>query len=264
MLGLLVSGVLVAAAIVVYFRQVEKHTLFHPQKQIEFAPEEFGLAYEDIFFKTSDNVQINGWLLPASGARFTILFSHGNAGNIGHRLEKIKFFHDLGCNVFIFDFRGYGRSNGNPSESGLYRDTQAAYDYLLSRGIRPEDIVGYGESIGGAFIIDLAAKQKLAALIIDSSFTSARDMAKNTFPALPHWIFASRLDSEEKIKTIICPKLIAHSINDDIVPYALGRKLYESAKPPKEFLQIRGGHNSNFFESEALLREKIADFLKRL
>lgn len=249
---------------VLYLRYVERRSIFYPTKEIEYFPQEIGLNYEDIFFKTVDNIEIHGWFIPSPAAGYTILFCHGNAGNISHRLEKLKFFFELGCNIFIFDYRGYGRSKGRPSEEGLYRDVQAAYKYLLSRGIKPEQIVGYGESIGGAVIIDLASQHKLKGLIIDSTMTNAKDMVKVIYPFLPYWIFATRWDSLNKIKSLTVPKLIIHSINDEIVPYKLGRKLYENASEPKEFFQIHGGHNSGFFESEAILKEKIADFLQRL
>jgi fermentation-respiration switch protein FrsA (DUF1100 family) len=249
---------------VVYLRSMEGRTVFYPSREIDYLPKELGLDFEDVFFKTPDGIQLNGWFIAKPQAHYTVLFCHGNAGNISHRLEKIKFFHGLGCNVFIVDYRGYGRSEGRPSEKGLYLDAQGAYNYLLSRGISFEQIIGYGESIGGAAIIDLAAKNKIKALISDSAPSSAKDMVEVIYPYLPYWVFSLRLDSLSKIKTIKAPKLIIHSVNDEIVPFKLGKKLYDYAAQPKEFLQIRGGHNSSFFESEALLKEKIADFLKRL
>jgi fermentation-respiration switch protein FrsA (DUF1100 family) len=243
---------------------MEARTIFYPMREIEFLPKEINLDYEDIFLKTPDSTQINGWFIPSKNSRYTILFCHGNAGNISHRLEKIKFFYELGCNIFIFDYRGYGRSKGRPSEKGLYLDAKTAYDYLLSRNILPEQIVGYGESLGGAIIIDLAFRNMLKGIIIDSTPSSAKDMVKVLYSFLPHWIFSSRLDSENKIKSISIPKLIIHSANDEIVPYNLGRKLYENASQPKYFLTIHGGHNSCFFESQDILREKIAEFLHKL
>lgn len=249
---------------VIYLRYIERRSLFYPMKEIEFLPRQIGLNYEDIFFKTSDNVNINGWFISNPNARYTILFCHGNAGNISHRLEKLKFFHELGCDIFIFDYRGYGKSKGKPSEKGMYLDVQGAYDYLLSRKISPEQIIGYGESIGGAISIDLASKNRLGGLITDSTLSSSKDMIKIIYPFLPYWIFSSRLDSINKIKSIKIPKLIIHSVNDEIVPYKLGQRLFENADDPKEFLQIHGGHNSCFFESEVILKEKIANFLNRL
>ncbi len=263
-LRLILILILGLGTIVVYLRSIEKKIIFYPTKEIEFLPKELGLAFEDIIFKTKDNIELNAWFLPNKFAHYTIIFCHGNAGNISHRLEKIKFFNELGCNCFIFDYRGYGRSKGSPSEKGLYLDTQGAYDYLLSRGIKPEQIVGYGESIGGAAIVDLASKNKMAAIIVDSGFSNAQDMARIIYPFIPSRIFSSRFNSLNKIQSIKIPKLIIHSLNDEIVPYKLGRKLFDNAASPKEPLQIRGGHNRCFFESEAALKEKIADFLKRI
>lgn len=255
---------LILGTVFAYLRYIEKHTLFYPNKEIEYSPKESGLDFEDIFFKTQDNLRLNAWFIPAQGAKFTLLICHGNAGNISHRLEKIIFFHKLGCNVFIFDYRGYGLSQGSPSEGGLYIDTKAAYDYLLSRSIPENQIIGFGESLGSAFIIDLAFRYKMRALIVEGSFSNAKDMARSAYPYLPYWLFSLRLDSESKIKSIKITKLIIHSLNDEIVPYKLGRKLYDAAVEPKEFLQIHGGHNSCFYDSEGLLRQKLADFLNRL
>ncbi len=255
-LGQLVLLVIVLVLFVAYLRYIERRTIFYPAKEIEFLPSSLGLVFED--------VELNGWFVPSKDAAYTILFCHGNAGNISHRLEKLKFFQELGCNVLIFDYRGYGRSKGRPSEKGLYNDAQSASNYLLSRKIAPRQIIGYGESVGGAVIIDLASKNALAGLIIDSTFSNSKDMVKIIYPFLPYWVFSSRWDSLNKIRSITIPKLIIHSINDEIVPYKLGRKIFESAPEPKEFLEIRGGHNSCFFDSKEILKQKIADFLKNL
>lgn len=263
MVPILWAGVAVAA-LIIYLRSFENRTLFYPAKEIEFTPRDVGLAFEEAVFETSDRRQIHGWFVPGAGARFTVLFCHGNAGNISHRLEKILFFHQLGCSVFIFDYRGFGKSIGRPYEGGLYRDVQAAYDYLVSRGILPDNIIGYGESLGGAVIVDLVSKNKCAGLIVESSISSAKDMIGVIFPFLPSWLFSSRLDSVAKIKSITTPKLIIHSSNDEIVPFRLGEKLYDAAPAPKEFLKIRGGHNSGFFESSQLLKEKIGEFIRGL
>ncbi len=263
-LSQLLSLFIAVALVMIYLRYIEKRSLFYPAKEIEYLPRDLGMDFEDVFFKTPDNLELNGWFVTSKDAAYTVLFCHGNAGNISHRLEKLKFFQGLGCNIFIFDYRGYGRSKGVPSEKGLYNDVQGAYNYLLSRKILPEQIIGYGESIGGAVIIDLASKNRLSGLIIDSSISNAKDMVKIVYPFLPYWVFSSRWDSLNKIRLITAPKLMIHSINDEIVPFKLGRKLFESAPQPKEFLQVRGGHNSCFFESEDILKKKIADFLRSL
>jgi len=247
-----------------YLRYIERHTLFHPMKEIHYTPDSYGLPFQDIYFKTSDGVLLNGWLVPKKDSRYTVIFSHGNAGNISHRIEKTQFFNELGCSVFVFDYRGYGKSKGAPSEKGLYLDTQAAYDYLLSMGIKPEGIIGYGESLGGSAIVNLAYHNKLSALIVDSAISSERDLVDAVYPFIPYWIFASRLDSVSRIKSIAVPKLIIHSVNDEIVPYSMGKRLYANAAPPKEFLEIRGSHNSCFFECKPQIKEKVAAFLKNL
>ena len=258
------SAVIAFILIVVYLRYIEKKSLFYPESEIVYTPEASGMHYSEVSFKTYDGYMLNGWLIAQPAAKYTLLFAHGNAGNISHRIEKLKFFKELGCNVFIFDYRGYGRSQGRPSEKGLYLDVKAAYEYLVAQGITANNIIGYGESLGGAVIIDAASNNIMAALIVDSSFSSARDMIKTIYPFMPHWIFAGKFYSIKKIKTIRIPKLIIHSINDEIIPYRLGRKLYDEAPPPKEFLDIRGGHNSNFFESEDILKEEISGFIKGL
>lgn len=257
-------AVIAIAVLVFYLRYIEKRSLFYPEKEISFFPKDAGLEFEDIHFKSPDGYKLNGWFIPAKGAHYTILFTHGNAGNISHRIEKLRLFQSIGCNVFIFDYRGYGASQGRPSEKGLYLDAQAAYNYLLSRKILPGQIIGYGESLGGAVIIDVALKAQMRALIAESTFSSAKDMIQHIYPFLPYWIFASRMDSVSKIKSLRIPKLIIHSKNDEIVPYQLGKKLFDAAPEPKEFLDIRGGHNSGFFESEGILKEAISNFIKGL
>jgi len=248
----------------IYLKYIENTTLFQPEEKIESDPKELGLDFQDIFFKTPDDLTLNGWFILSPKAQYTILFCHGNAGNISHRLDKIKFFNDLGCNVFIFDYRGYGRSKGRPSETGLYIDVSSAYDYLLSRGINAQEIIGFGESLGGAIIIDLAFKNKIRALITENTFSNAKDMAKFIYPFIPYRVFSSRLDSLGKIKSITIPKFMICSLDDEVIPYKLSKKLYDAALAPKELMEIRGGHNESFIDSAELIKKRIADFLSRL
>ncbi len=160
------------------------------------------------------------------------------------RLFKIKFFYDLGLNVFIFDYRGYGKSEGKPSEAGIYLDAQGAYDYLQSRGdVNMDKIILYGASIGGAVVIDLATHRKAALLVVESSITNARDMARIFYPFVPHFFLSLKFNSLDKVRTLSVPKLFIHSPEDEVVPYWVGQKLFEAAAQPKEFLKIHGGHN---------------------
>jgi len=260
----IIVALAIFGALIFALRYIENRTLFYPTKEISSYPDRDDLKFQDIFFKASDGTELNGWFIPYENSKYTILFCHGNAGNISHRIGKLRFFHDLGCSVFIFDYRGYGKSRGRPSEQGIYKDAEAAYGYLLSRGIASDRIIGYGESIGGAAMVDLAVKEKMKAIILDSTLTSVKDMIEGAYKSVPYWVFSTRFDSEAKIKSIKIPKLFIHSLNDEIIPFRLGKKLYEVAPEPKDFLQIRGGHNSNFYESEELLRKRISQFIEQL
>ena len=167
-------------------RYLESAGVFFPSRDMAVNPSVMGLPWEDVYFKTRDNVTLNGWFFKNPHARSTIIFAHGNAGNMSDRLFKVKFFYDLGLNVFIFDYRGYGKSEGKPSEAGIYLDAQGAYDYLQSRGdVNMKNIILYGASIGGAVVIDLATHRDAALLVVESSITNARDMAQYSLSFCP-------------------------------------------------------------------------------
>ncbi len=255
---------LCAACVILILRLFEVHSIFFPSKEIVALPSQAGLDFEEVLFETADHKKLHGWFIPSGKESDTILFAHGNAGNISYRIDKLIFFHRLGYNVFIFDYRGYGKSEGRPGEQGLYRDAEAAYDSLVKeRNIPAGKIVGYGESIGGAVIVDLALHRPMEALILENTFTSVKDMVKIHLSLVPAWVLASRFDTKQKIASIKIPKLIIQSKTDKIVPARLGEALFEAAAPPKEFLAIRGDHNSGFFESEDLIEKKLRDFLSR-
>jgi len=171
-----------------YVRYLEKSTLFFPERTIFSKPSDIGLSYEDVYFPTEDHLQLHGWFIKSSkfSLRNTLIFFHGNAGNIGDRLGKLKLFDDLGLNVLIVGYRGYGKSEGKPTEEGIYKDARAAYDYLITRDdVDPHRIMAYGASLGAAAAVDLATKRELSKLILDSSFSSAVDMAKVIYPFIP-------------------------------------------------------------------------------
>ncbi|MFH1799760.1 MAG: alpha/beta hydrolase [Candidatus Omnitrophota bacterium] len=250
---------------VVAVRLLERLSIYFPIKTLEADPRALGLLYEDVYFETADHKRLNGWYFPVPGAAETLLFFHGNAGNISHRIEKIVLLRGLGLSVFIFDYRGYGKSRGTPSEAGFYRDADAAYEYLTKkRGLSAGQVVLYGESIGGAVAVDLASRKEVKALVTEETFSSVKDMAPLILRWVPPFVFGSKFDSLSKIRNVRCPKLILHSPDDEIVPYALGEKLFEAAGPPKQFLRIRGGHNTAFQESEQAYLDGIGDFLKHL
>jgi fermentation-respiration switch protein FrsA (DUF1100 family) len=255
-----------AALLLLYLRWFERSNIFFPIRHIEATPDSIALAYEDVTFKTSDGVDLNGWFIPSSGeARGTILICHGNAGNISHRLHIIRLFHDMDLNVFIFDYRGYGKSQGWPSEKGMYLDAKGSYEYLVNRDdVNAERVIIYGKSIGGVVAVDLAAGTNPKLLISNSAFTSTRDMAKEIYPFLPAKLFITQeFDAYSKIGGINAPKLIIHSTEDEIVPFSHGERLFEQAGQPKEFYVMYGGHNDAIFEYESEFVKGIDDFLRK-
>lgn len=223
---------------------------YHPTRELDGSPKDFSMPYEDVQLTTADQIKLHGWYVPADPpGELTLLFFHGNAGNISHRIESIWLFHNLGLNVFIIDYRGYGRSDGRPTERGTYTDAEAAWRYLTeTKGVKPEDIIIFGRSLGGAVAVELATHHMPATLIIESTFTSGPAMARKLFPLFPGWLCFIKYDSLKRIGTVQCPVLVIHSPNDDIVPYEHGRKLYAAAPSPKQFFKLRGDHNSGFLQ----------------
>lgn len=257
---ILVGALLFLWAFLKYF---ERKNVYFPTPTIEATPKDIGLDYEDVFFKTKDGVTLNGWFIPANKKHPVLLFCHGNGGNISHRLESIAAFHKIGLNVFIFDYRGYGRSSGKVSEKGTYLDAIAAHNYIMSR----EDvgnIIVFGRSLGGPIAIDLATKVKLSALICESSFTSIMDMAKEIFKVrIPARFLSYKYDALSKIKDVEPPKLIIHSENDEIIPFEHSKRLFEASKPPKEFYKLRGNHNQGFLIAGDEYLETIKTFIAK-
>jgi hypothetical protein len=248
-----------------FIRYLEKRNLYFPLRKIEATPRDIGLDYKDLTLTARDGVKITGWFIPSRLHRATLIFCHGNGGNISHRLEKIKVFNELGLDVFLFDYRGYGLSEGSPSEEGLYLDAGAVYDYLINvKKIPVQKIILYGESLGGAVAIDLARNHDVAGLIIEGTFTSVKDMARRYFPFIPTFIISSRFDSLRKIKDVKSPKLIFHSTGDEIVPFDMGKRLFHAASEPKAFIEIQGGHNDAFFISQDVFINEIDKFVERL
>ena len=262
-----IYGLFIILALLVYVRIVERTLLFAPSRLLGRTPADLHLVFEDVYILTADGVRLNAWFIKADKdypTASTVLYLHGNAGNIAGRLEKLAFFQKMGLNVFIVDYRGYGKSAGSPTEKGMYLDALAAYDYLTQqRGVPAASIVIYGASLGGAAAIDLAKQRSAAALILDSTFTSAVDMAKIILPVVPSFFISLKLDSVNKIKTLTLPKLFIHSPSDETVPFALGRRLFEAAPLPKEFLEIQGGHNDGYLVSERTFIGGIRAFLRQ-
>jgi fermentation-respiration switch protein FrsA (DUF1100 family) len=239
--------------------------MYYPVRALSATPSDYGIDYESVDFATDDGLKLNGWWIPAANERAVLLFFHGNAGNIGDRLESVEIFRRLGLTVFIVDYRGYGISEGRPSEKGTYLDGRAAWKYLTEeRGIDPSHIVLFGRSLGAAVATELAVAHPPRALILESAFTSVPDMASRLFPWLPvRHVLGMRYDNLKRIGDIDRPLLIVHSRDDEIIPFEHGRRLFEAAAEPKEFLEIRHGHNDGFVLSGALYSDGLAAFLAR-
>ncbi|MDP2795404.1 MAG: alpha/beta hydrolase [Sulfurisoma sp.] len=240
---------------------------YYPQigREIYATPREHGLDYEPLSLATPDGERLDAWLVPAPRSRGVVLFLHGNAGNLSHRMDSIVMFHRLGYSVLIFDYRGYGRSTGKPSEAGLYRDAQTAWDHLTrQRGIPPGRIVIFGESLGGAMAAWLAARERPGALVLSSVLISAPELAADLYPWLPtRWLLRMRYDTRAALAEARCPVLVAHSPNDEIIPFRHGQTLFEAAAEPKVFLPLAGGHNDGFIFMRAEWVNVLAGFLNR-
>lgn len=248
--------------IISYIKYIENRGIYFPERLVENYPSSINLPFDDIYFETEDGVKINGWFIPNKNAEYTLLFLHGNAGNISHRLEKLKILWELGLNIFIIDYRGYGKSDSRPSERGLYKDACAAYSYIVARRhINTNQIILYGESLGSAVAVDLASKTKVKAVILEGAFSSGRDFGEKIYPFLPRYVFADKYNSLNKIKAVTAPKLFIHSIDDEILPFGLAKKLYNKADIPKKFTELRGGHNTAFLESREEYISAISKFL---
>ncbi|WP_373507956.1 alpha/beta hydrolase [Thiocapsa sp.] len=240
--------------------------VFYPTRVLEATPADWGLPFEDVELTAEDGTRLLGWYIPYPDATRTLLFFHGNAGNISHRGDSIAIFNRLGLSVLIVDYRGYGRSAGRASEAGLYLDAVAARDYLVeARGVDPASILIFGRSLGASVAADLAARAPSGGVILESGFSSARDMARHLYPGLHHVLYLRfDFDAAERLSRVRAPVLVLHSRDDEIVPYALGRKLFEAAREPKRFVDLRGDHNSGFLASQPDYERTLAAFIGAL
>ncbi|MBM4296161.1 MAG: alpha/beta hydrolase [Deltaproteobacteria bacterium] len=224
--------------------------IFHPSAEIVLTPLHAGLPFQDHYFTTADGVRLNGWFVPHPEARATLVWFHGNAGNISHRVENIKLLHDkVKINIFIFDYRGYGRSAGSVSEEGTYRDGEAALAFVQQRlGVGAKNLIIFGRSLGAAVAAEMATRFACRGVILETPFTSIRAMAKAVFPILPiGGLLRTRFDVVEKVAKIKVPLLVLHGDRDDIVPYEQGKQVYAAANPPKDFYTINGAtHNDTY------------------
>ncbi|MCB1984808.1 MAG: alpha/beta hydrolase [Burkholderiales bacterium] len=266
LLNLIIAFASVYLAIVLLVFFVQSHLIYFPQtgRAIVATPEQIGLAYESVQIRTNDGETLHGWYVPAPDAIGTVLFFHGNAGNISHRLDYFPMLHSLKLNTFILDYRGYGQSSGTPTEIGTYNDAAAAWKYLTEvKGIVPNEIVLYGESLGGAVAAWLAARKNPGLLVLASTFTSVPDLAETIYPFLPaRWISRFEYNTLEYLESINCPIFVAHSPDDEIVPFSHGQRLFQAAAIPKYFLTLSNGHNDGFIFMHDEWIERLGLFIQ--
>lgn len=226
--------------------------LFIPGREIIATPESVGLSYRDHYFETTDGVKLHGWFIPSGESDKYVQLSHGNAGNISGRVGLASVLHEAGFNVFMYDYRGYGKSEGNPSEQGLYKDAEAALDFIKTNyGAENENIIQFGRSLGGAVASYVAANHKLGGLVIDSSFINMRSIIGEVYPFIPTALSKFKFPVTDYLSDIKgIPVLILHSRDDDLIGFHHGKELYATASEPKEFVELNGGHNDSFLVSK--------------
>ena len=236
-----------------------------PGRALAMTPADAGFEYHDVAIETSDGVTLHGWFIAGQSSR-VLLFFHGNAGNISHRLDSIGQFRALGLSVLIIDYRGYGQSAGRTTESGIYRDAAAAWRYLTDdRGIVASDIIVFGRSLGASVASHLAARRQPLALIVESAFTSVPDIAQDLYPWLPaRWLSRLRHATREHVRDVRCPVLVIHSRDDEIIPFQHGESIFASANEPRTLLQLRGTHNDGFLYDERTYMNGLRTFLGSL
>lgn len=226
---------------------LERSLVFRPSRFPEGNWKPAGLPHEDVWFRSADGTRLHGWYSPHPAPRAWVLFAHGIRGNLTDRAEIVRVFHErLGLSVLAFDYRGFGRSEGKPSEAGILADARAARGWLARReGIAEHDVILLGRSLGGAVAIDLAAREGCRALVLQNTFTSLADAVSFHVPwfsvrRLLRSVMEARLDSLSKIATYAGPLLQSHGLEDHVVPYRLGEKLFAAAKGPKRFVSVPG------------------------
>ncbi|MFC1950084.1 alpha/beta hydrolase [Chloroflexota bacterium] len=246
---IVIAGVYILFA--VYLFAFQSRQIYLPDPVLITDPSSVGLDFENVSLKTEDGIKLSAWYIPSESTRGVILFCHGNAGNISHRLESIQIFNRLGLDVLIFDYRGYGRSDGKPTEIGTYMDSEAAWQYLVEeRQVSPSRIIVFGRSLGGAVAAWLSHEHTPGVLILEATFTSATDMAVKMYPYFPVRLLSRfNYNTADYLKEVNCPVLIVHSPEDEIIPISHGKQLFEIAKGPKEFLEVTGTHNEGFLTS---------------
>lgn len=238
-------GLLVIAVMLYRF---EHSQVYHPTHDAEYTPDDVGRPAEEVWLRTSDSHRLHAWFFPADKssprARFAMLFCHGNGGNLTSRPGYYRAILETGVSLLAFDYRGYGRSEGEPSEAGTYTDASTAYSSLRARGFAPEHILVWGESLGGGIASNLAATERVGGLVLQSTFTSIPDIGAELFPWLPVKLISRiKYDTLSRLPQITCPVVVMHSRADTTIRIWHGEKNFAATREPKAFVEIGGDHN---------------------
>ena len=265
--------VLVAALAVRQTELLDRRVLFFPTKEMVHTPSDMGLYYHDVWLTAQDGAKLHGWFVPGTSG-YTLIWFHGNAGNISYRVDNLLLFNKrLGVSALIIDYRGYGRSEGTPSERGMYMDAEAALEYLRSSAYNVQDdkLIFFGRSLGCAVAVEMATRHKPRAVILESPFTSIEAIAKiarpKPFAFLPlhhvvMWLLKSRFDSLAKMDGIQSPVLILHGSDDDIIGIDMAQELFDAAREPKRFYEIQGaGHNDTYLTGGEGYFDTLREFI---
>ena len=252
---LLTCGLVVLFIMLRYF---EHSQVYHPSRSFDATGAELGRPFEQVHFKSGDGVDLHGWFYPATPnsphAHIGLVYCHGNAGNISHRLDTCRALLQTGMAVFLFDYRGYGRSAGRPSEAGTYLDAQAACAWLRQKGFANTNLIAYGESLGGGIATEVLLREKLGGLVLQGTFTSVPDIGAELFPWLPvRWISRINYDTLSKLPSVTVPVVVLHSRADEIIGYHHSQKNYDAIKAPKFFCELKGDHNSPLEDRKAFV-----------
>ncbi|MBV6446482.1 alpha/beta hydrolase [Nitrosomonas sp.] len=262
-LSVALCAVYLVFVLLVYFGQ--SRLVYFPEKQLSNTPDVIGLDYATVSIPVGNGETLHGWWMSVQDAKGTVLFFHGNAGNISHRINYLTMFKRLGYNTLLFDYRGYGQSSGTPSESGMYQDALAAWHYLTgTKEIAPKRIVLFGESLGGAVASWLAAREKPGLLVLASTFTSVPELGAEIYPFLPvRWISRFEYNTLKSLQAVSCPVFIAHSPQDEIIPFQHSQRLFQAAPEPKQFLPLEGSHNTGFIFMQPVWKKALGAFMDK-
>jgi uncharacterized protein len=270
LLNLLLTFLIAYVIVLLLIRLFESQFIFFPNTPGRLAGDwhPHTLPVQDVWLTALDGTKLHAWWISGNEPKFTFLAFHGNAANITNRAPVYEFLRDTPANVLALEYRGYGKSEGSPSEAGLYQDADAAYGYLVkTQGIDPKSIISFGQSLGTAVAANLAARREVAAVILEAPFPSASVLARRFFWFLPgvHFLVSGQLDTSTRVKQIAAPLLIVHCKQDPVIPFELGQAVYEAANSPKQFLAINSYcHEESSLVAASQYRPALREFLSRI